>query len=78
MTSVLDMAEAHIINVQRELQQLEKRKEDVQAEIDRLTQYLGEAAGVVETAKSEAQAALAGSATSTSTEREFPFQSVTS
>tara|TARA_A100001515_G_scaffold113345_1_gene94574 strand:+ start:555 stop:791 length:237 start_codon:yes stop_codon:yes gene_type:complete len=77
MTSVVDMAEAHLINVQREVQQLVKRKEDIQAEIDRLTQYLGEATGVVETAKSEAQAALAGSATSTSSEKEFPFQSVT-
>ena len=51
---------------------------EIQSEIERLQTYMNEAIGVVETAKSEAQAALASPTTSTSTEQEFPLQSVTS
>ena len=78
MTSVLEMAEAHLLNIQREIQQLDQRKNEIQSEIERLQQYMNEAIGVVETAKSEATAALANPTTSTSTEKEFPFQNVTS
>ena len=79
MTDVLEMAEAHLLNVAREVQSLEQRKADVQSEIDRLKSYIEEASQVVEGAKSEAQAALASSATAASSnEKEFPFQNVTS
>ena len=79
MTDVLEMAEAHLINVAREVQTLEQRKIEIQSEIDRLKSYIDEAKQVVEGAKAEAQAALASSATSTSSDnKEFPFQNVTS
>ncbi len=77
MTTVLEMAEAHLLNVSREIQTLEQRKLDVESEIDRLKSYVNEAAGVVEGAKSEARAALANSATATSPSEDFPFKSVT-
>tara|TARA_Y100001938_G_C7971202_1_gene369425 strand:- start:452 stop:691 length:240 start_codon:yes stop_codon:yes gene_type:complete len=77
-TNVLEMAEAHLINIQREIQKLEQSKNELQVEIERLQEYFNEAIGVVETAKSDAQAALVSPTTSPSTEQEFPFQSVTS
>lgn len=42
MASVVEMAEAHLANVQREIGNLNQRKAEVEAEIGRLTAYLEE------------------------------------
>ena len=59
MSNLLDMAEAHLLNVQREVQNLNQRKQEIDQEIEKLTEYLNEGVQVVNTAKSEANAALA-------------------
>ena len=40
MTSILEMAEAHVLNVQREIQNLEQRKVEINNQIQNLTEYL--------------------------------------
>ena len=42
MASLKDMAEAHLLNVQREIQQLNERKVSIDQEIERLSSYLAE------------------------------------
>jgi hypothetical protein len=42
MASLKDMAEAHLLNVQREIQQLQERKTSIDQEIERLSSYLTE------------------------------------
>ena len=39
---IVDMAEAHLLNVQRELQALTQRKAEIDAEISKLEEYLKE------------------------------------
>lgn len=52
MASIVEMAEAHLTNVQREIQNLTQRKGEIEAEIDRLQTYLMEGASTLEQAKS--------------------------
>jgi len=40
MTTIKEMAEAHLLNVQRELQNLTQRKGEIEQEIDKLNTYL--------------------------------------
>jgi uncharacterized protein YaaN involved in tellurite resistance len=40
MASLKEMAEAHLLNVQREIQQLNERKATIDQEIERLSSYL--------------------------------------
>jgi len=47
MTTIKEMAEAHLLNVQREIKTLEQRKQDIDAEINRLTDYLKDGADVL-------------------------------
>jgi len=61
------MSEAHLINVQREIQNLENRKLEIDSELEKLTTYLNEGVQAVEQAKSEAQAALASETATPST-----------
>lgn len=42
MPSMVEMVEAHLMNVQREIQALEERKVAIDAEIDKLKDYLEE------------------------------------
>ena len=42
MATVKEMAEAHLLNVQREIQNLTQRKTDIEAEIETLNTYLVE------------------------------------
>ena len=37
---IVDMAEAHLLNVQRELQALTQRKTEIESEISKLQEYL--------------------------------------
>ena len=37
---IVDMAEAHLLNVQRELQALTQRKAEIESEISKLKDYL--------------------------------------
>mgnify|MGYP001217658223 CR=1 FL=1 len=78
--TLIEMAEAHLININREVQQLNQKKQDIDNEILRLQNYLDENSVVVQRAKSEAQAALASSATTPSSENNpsFPFKEVPS
>lgn len=78
--TLVEMAEAHLININREVQQLNQKKQDIENEILRLKNYLDENSVVVQQAKSEAQAALASSTTTPSSENNpsFPFKEVPS
>tara|TARA_Y100000996_G_scaffold410167_1_gene392054 strand:+ start:1203 stop:1430 length:228 start_codon:yes stop_codon:yes gene_type:complete len=58
MTNILEMAEAHLMNIQREIQVLEQRKIEIDKEISRLSEYLEGGVVAVSDAKSEASAAL--------------------
>jgi len=40
MATLQEMAEAHLLNVQREIQQLNERKATIDQEIERLSSYL--------------------------------------
>jgi len=40
MVKVLEMAEAHLLNVQREINTLEQRKVEIDAELEKLRSYL--------------------------------------
>ena len=40
MATLQEMAEAHLLNVQREIQQLTERKETIDKEVERLSSYL--------------------------------------
>ena len=42
MANVLEMAEAHLLNVQREIATLEQRKVEIDQELDKLKSYLEE------------------------------------
>jgi len=42
MPSMAEMVEAHLLNVQREIQTLEERKVVIDTEIDKLKNYLAE------------------------------------
>ena len=42
MSKVLEMAEAHLLNVEREINMLRERQKTVEAEIEKLTSYLRE------------------------------------
>lgn len=42
MSKVLEMAEAHLLNVEREINMLRERQKTVEAEIEKLTVYLRE------------------------------------
>tara|TARA_B100002019_G_scaffold22370_1_gene17021 strand:- start:7956 stop:8144 length:189 start_codon:yes stop_codon:yes gene_type:complete len=42
MASLKEMAEAHLLNVQREIQNLTKKKSDIEKEIETLNAYLVE------------------------------------
>ena len=64
MTSILEMAEAHVLNVQREIQNLEQRKLEIDNQIQNLTEYLQGGVEAVEVARSDAGAALAQEAAS--------------
>ena len=59
MKKLIDMSEAHLLNVQREITSLEQRKVEIDSEISKLTEYLREGVDTVTQAKSEANAALA-------------------
>ena len=58
MSDVVDMAEAHLVNVQREIQTLRERNVQIQDEIEKLTEYLNEGAQELQRVKSKAEAAL--------------------
>ena len=58
MTNILEMAEAHLMNIQREIQVLEQRKVEIDKEISRLSEDLEGGVVAVSDAKSEASAAL--------------------
>ena len=61
MSDVVEMAEAHLLNVQREIQTLKERNVQIEQEIDKLTSYLNEGVQQLQTVKSEADAELTGS-----------------
>ena len=52
MPSMAEMVEAHLMNVQREIQTLEERKVAIDAEIDKLKGYLTEGSATLTEAKS--------------------------
>jgi len=55
MASILEMAEAHLLNVQRELQNLSQRRSEIDKEIETLNAYLLEGAKVVQDNTAEAE-----------------------
>ena len=67
MSDVVEMAEAHLLNVQREIQTLSERKVQIEQEIEKLTSYLNEGAQELQTAKSQVDTVLTGSEISNQT-----------
>ena len=51
MATVLEMAEAHLLNVQREINSLKERRVSLDAEIDRLQSFFDEGVKVLTEAK---------------------------
>jgi hypothetical protein len=47
MASVLEMAEAHLLNVQREINSLLERRSVIENDINRLTSYLKEGQAIL-------------------------------
>jgi predicted nucleic acid-binding Zn-ribbon protein len=60
MASIVEMAEAHLLNVQREIQNLNQRKVEIDEELEKLSSYLNTGAEELNKAKSDADAELAG------------------
>lgn len=56
MASVLEMAEAHLMNVQREIGTLKERENAIKVEIEKLTTYLQEGVAELEVAKAKPEA----------------------
>ena len=67
MSDVVEMAEAHLLNVQREIQTLKERNVQIEQEIEKLTSYLNEGAQELQTAKSQVDTVLTGSEISNQT-----------
>jgi len=59
MVSIKEMAEAHLLNVQREIQNLSQRKADIEKEIDTLNKYLVDGSEALQGESSEASDAAA-------------------
>ena len=51
--SILQMAEAHLLNVQREVLKLEGKKSEIDSEIEKLRKYLTQSIEDVNIARSE-------------------------
>ena len=66
MSDVVEMAEAHLLNVQREIQTLQERNVQIEQEIEKLTSYLNEGVQELQEVKSKADAALTDSSDTTS------------
>jgi len=58
MNTIVEMAEAHLLNVQREIQTLTERKDQIDQELEKLTSYLNNGASELQEAKSVAEAEL--------------------
>ncbi len=56
MSRITEMAEAHLLNVQREIQNLTERKAQIEQEIENLTAYLNDGARELQEAQSNAEA----------------------
>jgi cell division protein FtsB len=56
MANIREMAEAHLLNVQREIQNLSKRKAEIEQEIETLNAYLLEGSQVLKEEPAEAPA----------------------
>ena len=53
MKELLSMAEAHLINVQREMIKLEEQKNSIEKEIEKLNNYLTSSLEIVKSYKEE-------------------------
>ncbi len=60
MSNVVEMAEAHLLNVQREINTLKERSVQIEQEIEKLTSYLNDGVQELQTIKSDANAELVG------------------
>ena len=60
MSDLVEMAEAHLQNVQREIQTLRERGVQIEQEIEKLTSYLNDGVQELQTVKSQEEA-LTGS-----------------
>ena len=66
MSDVVEMAEAHLLNVQREIQTLQERNVQIEQEIEKLTSYLNEGVQQLQEVKSNADATLTDSSETSS------------
>ena len=67
MSDVVEMAEAHLLNVQREIQTLRERGVQIEQEIEKLTSYLNEGVQELQTVKSQEEALARSNDTSSQT-----------
>ena len=60
MSDVVEMAEAHLLNVQREIQQIDQEVQNLKERKEQLTSYLNDGVQELQTVKSQHEV-LAGS-----------------
>ena len=51
---LVQLAEAHVLNIQREIKKLEVNKQEVDAQIESLTEYMKDAVELITRVKTEA------------------------
>ncbi len=61
MSNILEMAEMHLLQVQRDIRNLEQQKTKIEDDLQKLTIHLQEGATELAQAKSKAEAELADS-----------------
>lgn len=55
MKELLDMSEAHLMNVRQEIERLSEQKEQITGEIERLTDYFEQGVKVLDSHRTESQ-----------------------
>lgn len=61
MSNILEMAEMHLLQVERDIQNLQQQKEKITSDIQKLSEHLQQGAYELAQAKSKAEAELADS-----------------
>ena len=61
MSNILEMAEMHLLQVERDIRNLQQQRSKIEEDVEKLTKHLQEGATELAQAKSKAEAELANS-----------------